>query len=209
MIPAYTEGMRVLFWAVLLGGVLATAPAAAGEIYRHRELFRPKVARIDKFPRQVARGKKVRFAGKLLRGFKTPMLVCIAPNGKAYVVENDANAPKDIVRSYDHPFFGYDIPFEEGKGPYRFELNVYSKTGSLYAARFTIYSGVRQPPPTRMRPEADGPPISKDLHARLIEKRLMHMINEDRRRIGLKALGWNEEVASRARAAPWCACRAR
>ncbi|MFB3066519.1 MAG: CAP domain-containing protein [Planctomycetota bacterium] len=191
--------MRVLFWAVLLGGVLATAPAAAGEIYRHRELFRPKVTRIDKFPRQVARGKKVRFAVRVLRGFNTPRLVCIAPNGKTYVVENHPDPDAPAVRTYDHPFFGYDIPFDEGKGPYRFELNVHSKTGSMYAARFTIYSGVLQPPESRLRPAAEGPPISKDLHPRLIEKRLMHMINEGRRRLGLKPLVWNEEVASRAR----------
>lgn len=163
--------------------VLASAGAA-------EELFNTKVASIEDFPREVARGKKVVVKGSIKGNFETPELILIAPNGKTYLNEDNEVAGRD---------FTFTVRFEEGPGPYRLEVIVRKYETIKSAMRVTVYYGVKRPPEEREPPPATGPPTPGDHHPRLVEKHFRELLNRFRGQLDLRPAGWNEAVAARAR----------
>ncbi|MEE8104417.1 MAG: HEAT repeat domain-containing protein [Planctomycetota bacterium] len=155
------------------------------------EYFIEKVAEFEEFKRKVPRGRKFKIRGELKNRFKNPQLVLIAPNGKTYL--NDKNTINGVN-------FVFEVQFKEGKGTYRCELMAESKNRVMSAARFHLHYGIRTPKKIRSWPPLqEGPMIGPDVHPRVLERRLLKMVNDFRKSIKEKRVGWNEAVASRAR----------
>jgi hypothetical protein len=166
--------------------LLVVAAAARGA-----ELFNEKVAMLDPFPREVARGKSLDLAGTCRGAYKVPELILIAPLGKTYKNED--------FEIHD-PAFKFHVRFEEGAGPYRLELIAHTADGTTRsAARFTIYYGVPKPEKEPEDPPLMGPKTQPALDERVLEKRFLRILNDFRASIGCDAVGWNEAVAARAR----------
>ncbi len=165
--------------------ILLAAVAAAGG-----ELFNEKVAALDAFPREVARGKTLVIQGACRGAYKGPELILIAPAGKTY---------KNEEAEIRGPSFKFLVRFEEGPGPYRLELIASTNEATRSAARFTIYHGVGKPEKEPEEPPVAGPPTPLGIHTDLLEKRFQHVLNTFRVSIGCEPVGWNEAVAARAR----------
>ncbi|MHC4971238.1 MAG: CAP domain-containing protein [Planctomycetota bacterium] len=167
-------------------GVLAflAAFAAGGEMFNER------VAALEPFPREVARGKTMKLKGRVKGGYRGPELAIIAPNGKTYL--NKDNRIGETT-------FTFKVRFEEGPGPYRMEVLARKTSAIRSAARFTVYYGRKRPPQEKRPPPPKGRRTPRDIHTLLVEKRFLARLNEFRRSVGLDAVGWNEAVAARAR----------
>jgi hypothetical protein len=166
------------------------ALAAFGAAGAAEELFNAKVARIEPFPREVARGKKVVVRGVILGNFETPELILIAPNGKTYLNEDNQVTGRD---------FTFTVRFEEGAGPYRLEVIVRKYETIKSAMRVTVWHGAKRPPEDREPPPPEGPPTPRDHHPRLVERHFLARLNRFRAQLDLPPVGWNEAVAARAR----------
>lgn len=167
-------------------GVLALLAsfAAAGD------LFNERVATLEPFPREVARGKTMKLKGRVKGGYRNPELAIIAPGGKTYLNRDNRIGEHD---------FTFKVRFGEGPGPYRLEVLAHKTTAIRSAARFTIYYGCKRPEQEQEPPPPRGRPTPSDIHPLLVEKRFFARLNEFRRSVGLEAVGWNEAVAARAR----------
>jgi len=166
------------------GLALLAAFAAAAE------MFNARVAVLDPFPREVARGKTMKIEGRVKGGFRKPELAIIAPSGKTYL--NRDNRIGEVA-------FTFKVRFGEGPGPYRMEVLARKSTAIRSAARFTVYYGRKRPPEEKEPPPPRGPMTPRDIHTLLVEKRFLARLNEFRRSFKLNAVGWNEAVAARAR----------
>jgi hypothetical protein len=164
--------------------LLAAAAASGGE------LFNDKVAALDPFPREVARGKTLVIQGACRGAYRGPELILIAPQGKTYLNEQ---------AEISGPSFRFVVRFEEGPGPYRLELIASTSDATRSAARFTIYHGVGKPGQEPEEPPVQGPPDPLGIHTDLLEKRFQRVLNSFRASIGCEPVGWNEAVAARAR----------
>lgn len=165
--------------------LLAAAATAAGA-----ELFNDKVAALDPFVREVARGKTLAIRGACRGAYKSPELILIAPGGKTYLNEQ---------AEISGPSFSYVVRFEEGPGPYRLELIAHTHDATRSAARFTVWYGVAKPEVEEEEPPVQGKKTPLAIHPELIEKRFHHLLNSFRKGIGCDPVGWNEAVAARAR----------
>lgn len=169
--------------------VFLTVPAAGAE---H---FNKKVAILEAFPREVARGKDLILSGMRKGAFKSPELIVIAPNGRTYL------CGKRTLTEYE---FKFEMEFEEGVGAYRFELILRTQTrGVISAARFTVWYGKRKPAVVKEEPLPEGPETPPGVHVRLVEKRVLARMNAFRASIKLPPVGWNEAVAAQARDHAW------
>jgi len=178
--------MRPAALCLLLLPFLPARPAGA------EELFNTRVAVLEEFPREVARGKAITLAGTRKGDYASPSLIVIGPNGRTSV------CLKKTIVDYR---FEYEVEFDEGVGPYRFELYLTSPArGGVSAARFTIWYGKRKPAVEEAEePLPTGPPTPLEIDPRLVEKRYLARLNEFRRTLKLDPVGWNEAVAARAR----------
>jgi hypothetical protein len=165
--------------------VLLAAPYAAGG-----ELFNEKVAALDPFQREVARGKSLVIQGACRGAYKGPELILIAPQGKTYLSERP---------EISGPSFKFVVRFEEGPGPYRLELIASTNDATRSAARFTVYHGVAKPEKEPEEPPVTGPRTPTSIHTDVLEKRFQRLLNAFRASIGCEPVGWNEAVAARAR----------
>lgn len=154
------------------------------------DLFNDKVAILEPFPREIARGKDLVLKGMVKGAFKGPELILIAPRGKTYLNKDNEITSTDFV---------FTVRFEEGVGPYRLELIAEGPEATRTAARFTIYYGQKKPAEELEEPPFVGPKTPLTLHERLLEKRFLLLLNAFRERIGCDPVGWNEAVAARAR----------
>jgi hypothetical protein len=167
--------------------ILAAAAAATGA----EELVNDRVAAVEPFPREVARGKTVVVKGIVKGSFRDPELILIAPNGKTYLnKDNEVSGFR----------FEFTVRFDEGTGPYRLELIAKAPEATRTALRTTVHHGQRAPPePEKPEPPPVFPKTPGALHERVLEKRFQRLLNEFRRGIGCDPVGWNEAVAARAR----------
>jgi len=173
----------MLLRAVSVLALLATIAAAA-------EMLNERVAVLEPFPREVARGKTMTLKGRVKGGFRTPELAIIAPSGKTYLNRDN--------RIGEHTF-AFKVRFGEGRGPYRMEVLAHKRTAIQSAARFTVYYGCKRPPAEKEPPLPRGRKTPRDIHTLLVEKRFLTRLNEFRRSVKLDPVGWNEAVAARAR----------
>ncbi|MHC4732129.1 MAG: CAP domain-containing protein, partial [Planctomycetota bacterium] len=167
-------------------GVLAFLAAFAAAA----EMFNERVAVLEPFPREVARGKTMKLKGRVKGGFRKPELAIIAPSGKTYLNRDN--------RIGEHAFT-FKVRFGEGPGPYRMEVLAHKTTAIQSAARFTVYYGRKRPPEEKEPPIPKGRKTPRDIHTLLVEKRFLARLNEFRRSVKLDPVGWNEAVAARAR----------
>jgi hypothetical protein len=154
------------------------------------EMFNERVAVLEPFPREVARGKTMKIKGMVKSGYKKPVLVIIAPNGRTYLNEDNR------IGEYT---FTFKVRFGEGPGPYRMEVLARKTTAIRSAARFTVWYGRKRPPGKKEKPIPRGRKTPRDIHTLLAEKRVLTRLNEFRRSVKLDPVGWNEAVAARAR----------
>lgn len=169
---------------VVVALALLASLAAAGEMFNER------VAALEPFPREVARGKTMKVEGRVRGGYRRPELAIIAPSGKTYLNRDN--------RVGEHTFT-FKVRFGEGPGRYRLEVLARKATAIRSAARFTVYYGCKPPKKEEEPPPPRGRPTPSDIHPLLVEKRFVARLNEFRRSFGLDAAGWNEAVAARAR----------
>jgi len=165
--------------------LLLLAAAAGAE-----ELFNARVAAIEPFEREVPRGKSLVIKGLVKGAFKDPQLILIAPNGRTYLNRDNE------IREYG---FTFTVKFDEGAGPYRLEIIASKPNSTQSAARFTVWYAARRPEVEPEPPPLTGEPDPVSVHARLLEKRFVRLLNGFRRSIHVDAVGWNEAVAARAR----------
>jgi len=183
--------MRALFLLTLLPGLGAAA----------EEHFNKRVAVLEEFPREVARGKKQVLKGTRMGDYEGPRLIAIGPNGRTYLCD------KAEIGQYK---FEIEMEFKEGAGPYRFELYLTSGArGAVSAARFTVWYGQRRPEAAVEEAPPDDTPTPLALHPRLVSKRFFRRLNELRRSIRVDEVGWNEAVAARERDHAWRMARAK
>ncbi len=165
--------------------VLLLAPILAAE-----EEFFPKVGLVDDFPREVRRGKNLIIDGTLVRGYKNPELVLIAPDGRAYL-----NADNDTTDSE----FTFTVHFDHGIGAYKMEIIGHRPSTDRSVARFTVWYGKNKPKDGKYEPPIEEHPPPRTLHERRIEKQFARWLQQLRRKVRVKPANWNEAVAARAR----------
>ncbi len=164
--------------------LLVAVPAAA------EELFNKRVAIVEEFPREVARGKELIISGRHVGAYKTPELIVIAPDGRTY---------KNFKGIFDATTFAFEVEFTRGVGVYSMEIMLRTNKRYRSAARFKVWYGKKKPkryvdPPL---PEEVRTPVS--INVRLVEKRVLGYLNRLRKQSKLKPVAWNEAVAARAR----------
>ena len=170
---------------MLLRAVVVLAFPAA--LAAAAEMFNERVAVLEPFPREVARGKTMKLKGRVKGGFRNPELAIIAPSGKTYLNRDN--------RIGEHAFT-FKVRFGEGPGPYRLEVLAHKTNAIRSAARFTVYYGSKRPPEGKEPPIPKGRKTPRDIHTLLVEKRFLARLNEFRRSVKLDPVGWNEAVDS-------------
>jgi len=183
---------RVLAVLVLLA--LTATAKEKGEVFKSRR------AEVAPFPREVPLGKQIRIQVRPARKHRSPKLAITAPNGSTRYL--NPKGEKDVAGW--HTFL---VDFEKGKGAYRFELVVDSPRGDTSAAQFTIWVGVSKPEEgdeeekeLERRPDSSYPPEPKDAHLLVLERKLHRLVNGYRKKKGLSAFPWLENVAVLGRA---------
>ncbi|MGH7163256.1 MAG: CAP domain-containing protein [Planctomycetota bacterium] len=162
----------------------AAATAGAGE------LFDERVALLGPFPRTVARGKRLEIEGGLVGRYRVPELILIAPDGTTCLNKDNVVTGAEFV---------FRVAFERGPGPYRIEIMARTSAGYATAARFTVHYASKPPSEEKEPPPPEGAPVPRAIHERLVEKRLLGLLNDFRASLRLRPVGWNEGVAARAR----------
>ncbi len=160
-------------------------------VERHGEwwvtlVFIQRVARIEEFPRTVwDRTRAVDLRGSLLRGFSEPVLKVTQPGGSVLTQELEQQGRDFWTR----------IAFVGGPGEYSVELIASSNMGEVVASLMPVYVGVPAPSGD------EGAPLGekKDLTEPQMEREMVKLVNEDRRRHGIGPLVLNSELARTAR----------
>ncbi len=132
------------------------------------------------FPRAVPPGASLELQGRLQDGFSAPTLVISYPDGSSYRSQPQAG-----------PELALPVPLR-GSGEHRIELLASSQLGETVVANFPLYVGV--PPVTELQVQLE-PPAGATLDAAQTEQRLLELINADRARAGLAALGLDPRLA--------------
>jgi hypothetical protein len=182
--------MRMLLVAPLLVFILA-APSLADD----REVFHPSKASFEKFPREVEGNSNYVYQVRLKSGYFAPVMAVTRPNGSTEYIRP--------LRDLGSRKYEFEVPFAAGRGEYRVELIVDSKSGDTTAAQFTIWAGIRKPDELPAsegpRPEGDYAPEPKDESTIRLERKLFGHMNAFREKQGLPPYRWLEQAAQLAR----------
>lgn len=135
-------------------------------------------ADIAPVPRELRKGREIKVRGELAADLGSPQVVVVPPNGDVQRTEPQSG------RS-----FSFDLPTTE-EGEYRVELLASSPLGPTVVANFPVYVGVR--PRTELTAMTDEASTSGSAEA--VQSKLFELIQNDRERIGRKALKRMDEL---------------
>ncbi|MCU0725956.1 MAG: hypothetical protein MUE73_09240 [Planctomycetes bacterium] len=167
----------------------ASLAALAGE-----EAFRPEIATVSPFPREIPAGGSITFAVELRPGYHSPVFSVTRPSGETKYLR-PLRAPGPTKSEFD-------VLFDAGPGAYRLELVADSAKGDRWAAQFTVYAGVRAPArgeEEKRRPESEYAPERADEDPFRLERDLFGKINAYRVERKLAPYPWLEPAAILAR----------
>lgn len=135
---------------------------------------------LEPIPRKVACGEAVVLKGRIEKGYTKPSVVVAFPDGST------SNRPVRVRRRR----FESTVPISKGPGRYQLELLAHGSAGPMVLANFPVYCG-RQPPATVevIAPKEHGARVaSKPTSAKQAEKKLLELLNEQRRKAGLRPM---------------------
>lgn len=139
-------------------------------------------------PRSLPENGSFRLQAALRAPFRSPDILVTAEDGQTRRVKLGAGK-----KGFD---FSAELSCKGRRGRQQIEINASAETGSTVLANFPIWCG--EAPPTSIlvdTAKADPPPAN----AEEAEKRMLALVNRDRRAAGLEELEWDEEVAEVAR----------
>ena len=139
-------------------------------------------------PRWLPSGSSARFEGKVSPPFRDPELLITSENGDTRRVSVGARRASGEITA--------EISCSGRKGRQQVEINASDSHGSTVLANFPVWCG--EEPPTSIQvasAHADPAPTT----ATEAERRLLALVNGDRRRAGLAELQWDDAVAAVAR----------